>query len=154
MLFVVPAPASAGAAGQACVPRLVNEYVSLNTYYVDIKPLAKSYSRSDTVKVEVSVTRPARSDPIGLGVPINHNVGVPAPDVTVGVGIGVRRTFTSGAGRTDATGRVTVPVPLRRLTTGVASVRAFAYKEHLNTPCLLVEESGFGKRKRAFTVRG
>jgi len=148
LLALTPVPASACGAGDGFF-----DYVTPNTLNVVIKPFHKRYARGDTVTVKVVVTRPAAEDPAGLGVPTERPVSQPASDVNVGIGINVRGAFLPGYGKTNEKGEVAVPVKLgRRVPAGTATVRAYAYKERLNTPCVVVEEQGYRTSPKAFRV--
>jgi hypothetical protein len=141
-------PASACGAGGGFF-----DYVTPNTLHVVIKPFHKRYARGDTVTVKVVVTRPAAEDPAGFGVPIERPVTQPASDVNVGIGINVGRAFLPGYGETNDKGEVAVGIKLgRRVPAGNATVRAYAYKERLNTPCVVVEEQGYRTSPKAFRV--
>ena len=130
------------------------EYVAPVTFHVAIKPFKKTYKRGQTVKVGVTVTRPAEEDPIGLGVGIQRPASAPASDVNVGVGISIGRVFLPGYGRTDEKGQTTVAIKIEKYAPrAVAHVRAFAYKQVVDTPCLTVEEQGFRSQDNAFRVR-
>ncbi len=130
------------------------EYITPFTFHVAIKPFKKAYRRGDTVKVDVTVTRPAEEDPMGLGVGTERPASVPASDVNVGVGVSVGRVFLPGYGRTNDAGKANVAIKIEKYAPrAVAHVRAFAYKEVFSSPCLTVEEQGFASRDNAFRVR-
>ena len=129
------------------------EYITPTTLHVDIGPFKKTYKKLDVVKVEVTVSRPAEEDPVGLGIGFDRPVSEPAPEVNVGVGISVGRVFLPGYGFTDENGRVVVPIRLERYTPAkTAYVRAYGYKTLVETTCLTVEEQGFGTIPEAFKV--
>ena len=133
--------------------RAALDYVTPNTLHVVVKPFAKSYSRGDKVKVTIVVTRPADEDPAGLGVATARPVTQPADDINVGIGISVGRAFLPGYGKTDENGKLTTTIKLgSHVPSGVATVRAYAYKERANTPCLVVEEQGYRTVSKAFKV--
>lgn len=145
---LVPAPAAAcGATGGAF------DYITPTTLHVVIKPFRKRYARGEMVVAKIVVTRPAGEDPAGLGIPMERPVSQPAAHVNVGIGISVRGAFLPAYGKTDDNGGVAVAVRLRRrMPVGVATVRAYAYKERLNTPCVVVEEQGYRTHRKAFRV--
>lgn len=148
-LFPAPA-ASAGACARGAM-----EYVTPVTFHVAIGKFKKSYKVGDKVPVKITVTRPAEEDPAGLGVGFERPASQPAADVNVGVGLSVGRVFLPGYGRTNEQGKTTVSVELERyVRPGTAHVRAFAYKEVLNTTCLTVEEQGYRDVQNAFKVKG
>jgi hypothetical protein len=129
------------------------DYVTPNTLHVDIKPFDKRYSRGEKVRATILVTRPAEQDPAGLGIDTPRPVTQPATDVNVGIGIVVGAAFVPGYGRTNNNGKVTVGIKLARyVPAGTATVRAYAYKQRANTPCLVVEEQGYRSKPNAFRV--
>jgi hypothetical protein len=129
------------------------DYITPTTLHVVIKPFHKRYSRGDVVTVKVVVSRPAAEDPAGLGIAMERPVTQPAPDVNVGIGINLGGAFVPGYGRTNDEGEVAVDVKLRRhVPAGMATVRAYAYKERLNTPCVVIEEQGYRTTSKAFKV--
>lgn len=145
---VLPAsPAIACGGGKAF------DYITPNTLHVALKPFGKRYARGETVTVRVVVTRPADEDPAGLGIPVARPASQPAADVNVGIGISVGAAFVPGYGKTNAKGKVGVGIKLgRNVPAGIATVRAYAYKERLNTPCVVVEEQGYRTNRKAFRV--
>lgn len=144
-------PVAPAAACQA--PAGALDYVTPTTLHVVIKPFDKSYARGETVRAVVVVTRPAARDPAGLGIPVERPVSEPASDVNVGIGINVGGVFVPGYGVTNDKGRVTVGIKLRpHVPAGTATLRAYAYKERLNTPCVVVEEQGYRTKQKAFRV--
>lgn len=146
----VVAPARA----ETCAPGTM-ETVNPRTFHVDIKPFKKSYAIGEVVPVEVTVSRPAEEDPVGLGVSYERPVSFPAEEVNVGVGISVGRSFLPGYGFTNARGKTTVKLLLARyIPHKTAHVRAFAYKEAFRSPCLAVEEQGYANHPNAFKVSG
>ena len=130
------------------------EYVTPRTFYVQVGKLSKTYNRGDVVKVKVTVSRPSDEDPTGLGVPVERPTSAPAQGVNVGVGISIGRVFLPGYARTDANGVATAKIKLEKyVPSAAAHVRAFAYKETLQTPCLTIEEQGYRAVDKAFRVR-
>ena len=149
---ILPASPALAAPGP-CAPGETMEYVTPVTFHVAIARFKKSYSVGDPVKVNVTVTRPAEEDPAGLGVSLERPFAQPAAEVNVGVGISAGRVFLPGFGRTDAKGKTTVSIKLARyVKPGSAHVRAFAYKEVVNTTCLTVEEQGYRTLENAFKI--
>ncbi|MDQ3987506.1 MAG: hypothetical protein M3280_13540 [Actinomycetota bacterium] len=145
----VATPARAG----ACAPGTMMETVNPRTFHVDIKPFKKSYSIGEVVPVQVTVSRPAEEDPLGLGVSYERPVSFPAEEVNVGVGISVGRAFLPGYGFTNGKGKATVKLLLARyVPKKTAHVRAFAYKEAFRSPCLTVEEQGYANQPNAFKI--
>jgi hypothetical protein len=147
--FSLMTPATAA----ACSTSEALDYITPTTLHVVIKPFHKRYARGDTVVAKVVVTRPAEEDPAGLGIPMEPPASQPAADVNVGVGISVRGAFLAGYGKTNDEGEVAVAVKLgNQVPAGSATVRAYAYKERLNNPCVVVEEQGYRTKSKAFSV--
>ena len=130
------------------------DYVGLNTLHVDIGKFDKSYHRGDKVSVHVKVTRPSENDPAGLGVTVPRPVGQPAEEVNVGVGLSIGRVFLPGYTLTNAKGKGVARIKIENYAPvgKWAAVRAYAYQERVNTPCLIVEEQGYRDVARAFKV--
>jgi hypothetical protein len=162
MLAAVPAPATSSATPSACAARMRDamgsnssmETIALRTLYVEMKTDKKRYEVGETVKIDVTVTRPSDEDPAGNGIPTPRPTTMPAEDITVGVGLRVGRVFLYGFGApTDADGKTMVPILLRPYTpAGKAILDIFAWKTQLDTPCLIVEEQGYRSHPGAFTV--
>lgn len=152
--LLFPAPAIAAKAPSCAGRGNMMETITPMTLHVEIGPFKKSYAKGDTVKVPVLVTRPAEEDPLGLGVAAERPVSEPAEDVNVGVGISVGRSFLPGFGITNEEGKTTVLVRIENYVSApkMAHVRAFAYKEVVNTTCLTVEETGYRDHPNAFKV--
>jgi hypothetical protein len=129
------------------------EYITPTTLHVEIGPFKKTYRKEDVVKVQVTVSRPAEEDPVGLGIGFERPVSEPAPEVNVGVGISLGRVFLPGYGFTNEQGKTVVPIRIERYAPAkTAYVRAYAYKTQLETTCLTVEEQGYRTVPDAFKV--
>lgn len=152
-LSALPTAATAAAAAP-CAPQAM-EYITLNTLHVDVGKLKRAYSKGDVVKVKVTVSRPSENDPVGLGVSMERPVSEPAEGVNVGVGISIGRVFLPGYSLSDGDGKAVVKVKIASYAPAgkMAQLQVFAYKEQLNTPCLIVEEQGYEAMPNAFKVR-
>ena len=129
------------------------DIVQVGTFWVTVKPLAKSYKIGDVAKVKATVTRPAHEDPAGQGIPIDPPVTEPAAGVNVGVGVRVGAVFLPGYGVTDDKGEVVVPIKIMPYApTGVADLEAFAWKNDVEQPCLTLQEDGYTQLPHAFKV--
>lgn len=156
MAFASSAPA------QACSTRGVRsgvrsgvllETVGLRTYHLEVKPDKKFYQVGDTAQVHVTVTRPAKEDPLGEGIPIDPPQSFPAEDVNVGIGLRIGDVFLFGHNMTDAQGRTTVKVKIAGYApAGKASADAYAWRTAVDTPCARVEENGYTAVPNIFTV--
>jgi hypothetical protein len=129
------------------------ETIGLRTYNLDVRPDKKSYKVGDTAKVHVTVTRPAKEDPLGEGIPIDSPENFPAEGVNVGIGLRVGDVFLFGHNVTDAEGKTIVKVKIASYAPpGKASADAFAWKTAVDSPCARVEENGYTSIPNMFTV--
>lgn len=130
------------------------DIVQLRTFSVEIKPLAKSYAIGRPAKVAVTVTRPARKDPLQLGPEFDPPASVPAADVNVGVGIHVGEVFVPGFAQTNEDGEATVTIRLPSyMKPGVANLDGYAWKVQADSPCLTIEEDGYTHLDKAFVAK-
>jgi len=156
-LTAAPAPARSSACAALMRDAMRSgsmETIALRTLYIEMQLDKKSYEVGDTVKIDVTVTRPSDEDPAGQGTPTPRPTTMPAEDVTVGVGLRIGRVFLYGFGAsTDADGKTMVPILLRPYTpAGRATLDIFAWKTQLDTPCLIVEEQGYHSHPGVFAV--
>lgn len=129
------------------------ETVGLRTYNLEVKPDKKSYKVGDTAKVHVTVTRPAKEDPLGQGIPVDSPESFPAEGVNVGIGLRIGEVFLFGHNITDAKGLTTVKVKIASYApAGKASADAYAWKTQVDSPCARVEENGYTSVPNIFTV--
>ena len=129
------------------------EVVALRTYHLEVEADKKAYKVGDTAKINVTVTRPAHEDPVGLGVPIDPPQSFPAEDVNVGLGLRVGNVYLFGYSRTNADGLAVVKVPIKSYTpAGKAMADAFAWRAAVEAPCFKVEENGYREMPNLFTV--
>ena len=128
------------------------EYVSLKTLHLEIEFPKKAYAIGETVSVKVNVTRPAKEDPLGNGIPMDRPYVEPASGVIVGVGLMIGRVFLPGAGITDDNGDTVVKIKLEDWAPAGKWVDAsiYAWKIVQQTPCLTVQEFGYATMPRAF----
>jgi hypothetical protein len=154
--FTSPAPAGAcaGMSLHAALRDGLPETILVETLHIQMSATRSSYAAGDTVTVRVKVTRPAHRDPVGAGINFRPPAGVPAPRVHVGVGLSVGRSFVYAGGSTDAVGRETLKLRLPGgAPAGPVTARALAYKRHVETICANVDEVGFARDARLFTIR-
>jgi hypothetical protein len=156
-LLATPAPATSSACAALMRDAMRSgsmETIALRTLYIEMKTDKTRYDVGDTVKIDVTVTRPSDEDPAGQGIPLQRPTTMPAEDITVGVGLRIGRVFLYGFGApTDADGKTMVSVLLRPYTpAGRAILDIFAWKTQVDTPCLLVEEQGYHSHPGAFSV--
>ena len=145
-VLVAPAPAvAAGCAGGQ----------SVETYDVLTKWNKTVYRPGETLKVEVTVQRPARKDPFGFGIPIEPVYQSPVEDATVVVAFSVGVPPVWGMGTTDADGKLQLKIPLKTKVRGpiASTTRAWKiYGEGL-PDCFTVEEWGRLLEYPAFEIR-
>ena len=136
---------------QACG---ANETVSLHSYKVTMKPRAKAYKVGQTAEIDMKVVTPNDTDPADAGVPMPPETQEPAPDVRVGVGLRVGDVFLFGLGMTDENGESLIKIKLANYTpAGRAMADAFAYKNTIETACLVVQEYGYTSMPDIFKVK-
>ena len=156
MAFASAAPA------QACSTRGIRsglrsgsllETIGLRTYHLEVKPDKKSYEVGETAQVHVTVTRPAKEDPLGEGIPIDSPRSFPAEEVNVGIGLRVGDVFLFGHNMTNAEGHATVKIKIAKYApAGKAYADAYAWRTAVDTPCARVEENGYTSVPNIFTV--
>ncbi|MFN2587524.1 MAG: hypothetical protein ABR613_05325 [Actinomycetota bacterium] len=148
MVALLGAPTSAGAGGCGGVQ-------SYETYEVRTKWNKKVYRPRETVKVEVTVLRPARKDPFGLGIEVDppHQTPVADANVYVAFTVGVPPVF--GLGKTDDDGMLKLDIPLKTKARGPIQSTTRAWKIHGNSDlaCTEVEEWGRLIENPAFHIR-
>lgn len=129
------------------------EVVGLRTYHLVVEAGDKAYRVGDTAKINVTVTRPAHEDPLGLGVEQEPPESFPAEEVNVGIGLRVGDVFLFGHAITDANGKATVKIKIKSYTpAGRASADAYAWKTTFETTCAKVEENGYTQKPDLFQV--
>ncbi|MDQ3962484.1 MAG: hypothetical protein M3277_00980 [Actinomycetota bacterium] len=127
------------------------EQVTLRTFNLDVTP-PKVAEIGTTVTVKVLVTRPAKEDPLGQGIPMDRPFVEPAPDVIVGVGLSVGNVFLPGAALTNEQGVAKVKITMQNYAPANKRVdmSVYAWKVLQQTPCLTVQEDGFKVLPDAF----
>ena len=128
------------------------EYVSLLTFNLELGKTKREYEIGDTVTIGITVTRPAKEDPLGNGIPMDRPYVEPAEGVTVGVGLSIGRVFLPGAAISNADGLARVKIKLEDYGPANQTVDAsiYAWKIVQQTPCLTVQEYGFTARPGMF----
>lgn len=121
------------------------EQVSVLTFNLELGKLKPEYKIGDVVPIDVTVTRPAKEDPLGNGVPMERPVVEPAAGVIVGVGLHLGRVFLPGAGITDENGLARIRIKIQDYVPVGAKVDAsiYAWKVIQETPCASVQEYGY-----------
>lgn len=146
-LAAIPAPAT-GAAPCADV------IVSMRTFAVSMRSASPAYRAGETASIEVTVTVPAREDPAGLGVQIDHPIAVPAAGVNVGVGMRLGSRYLSWGFRTadDGTGTVRAEIP-RVGRPGPVAAYGFAWRTTMDGGCVIIEQIGYRVERSLFKIR-
>jgi len=121
------------------------EQVALLTFNLDVGKTKPAYEIGDVVPIDVTVTRPAKEDPLGNGVPMERPYVEPAEGVIVGVGLHIGRVFLPGAAITDANGVAKVRIKLEDWAPAGVKVDAsmYAWKVVYEMPCATVMEYGY-----------
>lgn len=148
-------PGAAERAGRCSETNRRNEY-KFETFHVEYKFAKKLYAIGETVSVEVNVTRPAKKDPFGEGIPlpIERPFVEPVEGAIAGVGLQIGRVYLPGGSMTDADGNATVGIKLEsyapRNTWADAGI--YVYKELVADParCVVIIEYGYAPAPRVF----
>lgn len=129
--------------------------VSTRSFDVTMEAQKKTYRAGETARIHLTVTRPAREDPAGLGVGIGHPLTFPASDVAVGVGLFLKGAFLAASNATDQEGVAVIEIDIpRKAPTGKVEASGFAWETHFRGACLIVEEFGHRKDPKLFRIKG
>lgn len=120
------------------------EQVTLRTFDLDVTP-PKVAKIGTTVTVKVRVTRPAKEDPLGQGIPMDRPFVEPASEVIVGVGLSIGNVFLPGAAITNGGGIAKVKIIMQEYAPAnkFVDMSVYAWKVLQQTPCLTVQEDGY-----------
>ena len=121
------------------------ESVMLLTFNLDVAKTKPVYKIGDVVTVEVTVTRPAKEDPLGNGIPMERPYVEPAEGVMVGVGLHIGRVFLPSGAITGPDGVARVKIPLQDYAPAGVKVAASVYGWRVvyEAPCASVQEYGY-----------
>lgn len=157
--IVVGAAGSAGACGarvsRASVFKQMRsgglEVISLRTLNLDVET-PKVAAIGTTATIKVTVTRPAKEDPLHQGIPMERPYVEPAPGVVVGVGLFIGDVFLPGAAISDENGIAKVKIFLERYAPGDTwvDVSVYGWKIVHDSPCARVQEDGYTPLGKAF----
>jgi hypothetical protein len=134
----------------------VLDSIVLETLRVELEPSAKTYRSGDIAEIDLSVERPGREDPAGLGVPIDSPVSAPVEGASAGVTLTVADEYLFAfADPTDEIGksRAKVEIPASTPAGKPVRVAGFAWKKQVETPCSTVIEQGSAEMNKAFEIR-
>lgn len=154
--------AAAPSPAQACMPftrqmvfdNMRNgsmETITLRTFNLDVTH-PKVAEIGTTITIKVLVTRPAKEDPLGNGIPMDRPFVEPASDVIVGVGLSVGNVFLPGAALSNEDGVAKVRIVMQDYAPADKTVNmsVYAWKIAQQTPCLTVQEDGYKTIPGAF----
>lgn len=147
--WLLPSPSSA-ATGALCGSKPT--YVE--AFHVDTKWNKKVYKRSETAKVEVTVTRPPHKDPV-TGSPLEPPISTPEAGVTVTTAL-LTETFPPPFDRdiTDDEGKVYFEIPLKDVKDpGPQHARTYAEKWTNEGGCPDIVEWGEKFEPKAIVVK-
>ena len=121
------------------------EQVSLLTFNLEIGKVKSAYEIGDVVPINVTVTRPAKEDPLGNGIPMERPYVEPVEGVIVGVGLSIGRVFLPGAAITDANGVAKVRIKIEDYAPAGVRVDSsiYAWRVVYEMPCATVQEYGY-----------
>jgi hypothetical protein len=128
------------------------EQVALLTFNLEVGEVKPTYEIGDVVPIKVTVTRPAKEDPLGNGIPMDRPYVEPVEGVIVGVGLSIGRVFLPGAAITDADGVATVRIKLESYAPAGVKVDTsmYAWRIVYEMPCATVMEYGYQARPALF----
>lgn len=128
---------------------------NFETFEVRTKWNKKVYKPGETLRVEVTVLRPARRDPMGMGIELEPPAQTPVEGakVVVAFTVGVPPVF--GIGETDEAGQVVLRIPLKTKARGgiQSTTRASITYNESGPDCTNVEEWGRLVETPAFEIR-
>ncbi len=149
MLAMAPA-----AEGKAACASTSMEFVYLKTFNLDVKlPQKNPYSPRDKVPFPTIVTRPAKEDPLGQGIPMPRPYVEPAPDVPVVIVAFAKDVLLIDYKITDENGKVNLALKLPKyMPEGPVAARIYAQKLLADANCVTIYETGEVTLGHAFHV--
>ena len=145
--------AAAPGASAAAPPAGCSEVVPLKTLHIEIGKLRSAYRLGETLKIPVVVTRPAKEDPAGQGVPVDPPVSEPAEGVAV---MGIARIgdgFLYDTATTAADGKTVLRIRIGNIPKGSADLEIEAKRIVVETACATVQEEATLELEDSFKVR-
>ena len=140
---LLAAPASAGTSGgtrAACSSAVL----VLRTFNVVAVPSKKKLKPGDKFTVEVTVTRPAKEDPVGQGLEFEPPTSLPAEGVTVGLSVWVgERTYFWQVGMTDAEGKSILKVKVPANAEAGKALASASARHWIKSDCPDILEDGY-----------
>jgi hypothetical protein len=131
------------------------EQVQVKTLNLEVSPVKESYEIGDVAKFQANVTRPAKEDPLGQGIPMDRPYVTPAEGVFIGVGLMFKGgVFLPGFGVTDANGDAVMKVKIQKyVKPGTVHASFFAWKTMADAPCARIDETAYLPVPDIFSVR-
>jgi hypothetical protein len=128
------------------------ETVSLLTLNLEVGETKPVYKIGDVAQIDVTVTRPAKEDPLGNGIPMERPYVEPAPGVIVGVGLHIGRVFLPGAAITDEAGLAHIRIKIEDYApvNQWADTSIYAWKTVQETTCATIQEYGYQSMPHMF----
>ncbi|MEA2516201.1 MAG: hypothetical protein QOG16_39 [Actinomycetota bacterium] len=128
------------------------ETVSLLTFNLDASKVKPVYNIGETVKIDVTVTRPAKEDPLGNGIPMDRPYYQVEPGVIVGIGLHIGRVFLPGAAITDDNGIAHVRIKIEDYAPKNTWVDSsmYAWRTVQETTCATIQEYGYASAPHHF----
>lgn len=138
----------------AAIPAMCGKPTYVHAFHVETEWSKKVYKRSESAKVEVTVTRPAHEDPGDNGIPIDPPVSTAEAGVTVTTAP-MTNVFPPpfGRGITDADGKVYFKIPLKDLKPGRYDARTYGEKWTNEGGCPDIVEWGDKYEPKIITVK-
>ena len=126
----------------------------MHTFHVEMKAKTPVVKRKGVALINLTVTRPAKQDPLGAEQEIDSPHTEPAAGVNVGIGAFAGDVYLYGTSITNDKGKATIKIQVPSYTPkGKVAARALAQKEIVNTPCLVINEFGYTETPKLFTVK-
>ncbi|HEU4480611.1 MAG TPA: hypothetical protein VFS18_01890 [Actinomycetota bacterium] len=153
--LVAALPTPAPAAVSASCRGADSMFTDVRSFTIETRWSKRVYRRGDTVKVEVTVTRPGQKDPLNNGIELNPPVTYPAEGVNVTTTVVQGFPYPYGGGVTDADGKVVIKITLPRNVKGkvMTSTEASLVHNQGGPACSEVREVEFKQEYPAFIVR-
>lgn len=146
--WLLPSPTSA-----ATLAWCASKPTYIEAFHVETKWNKKVYKRSETARVEVTVTRPPHKDP-ATGSPFQPPISTPEADVTVTTAL-LTNTFPPPFDRdiTDEDGKVYFKLSLKDVKPGKYDARSNAEKWTNEGGCPDIVEWGEKYEPKVITVK-
>ena len=145
-------PASTANA-QRLGPRAGCEIVHIHAFHIEAKPDKPVYLVGEKATIDVTVTRPAREDPGGLGVEWDPPESEPVEGIYVGVAAFSEETWIFGFAVTNARGKAEVKLPIDpHFKGGEVTANVYAWRDTVQNACLTVREYGSRRYNEFFRV--